>query len=151
MQQQFEILRKSRVLQLKAIEGLTMEQLNTIPTGFKNNIVYNIAYLVVTQQLLCYKLSGLDCLVDDELIENFKKGTTPSYQVSAQEFEKIKNLFLELPEKLATDYSKGIFKNYAAYTTSANVTLNSVEDAIAFNNFHEGIHFGVLLQLKKLV
>lgn len=151
MQQQFEILRKSRVLQLKAIEGLTMEQLNTIPTGFKNNIVYNIAHLVVTQQLLCYKLSGLDCLVDDELIENFKKGTTPSYQVSAQEFEKIKNLFLELPEKLATDYSKGIFKNYAAYTTSANVTLNSVEDAIAFNNFHEGIHFGVLLQLKKLV
>lgn len=151
MQQQFEILRKSRVLQLKAIEGLTMEQLNTIPTGFKNNIVYNIAHLVVTQQLLCYKLSGLDCLVDDDLIENFKKGTTPSYQVSAQEFEKIKNLFLELPEKLATDYSKGIFKNYAAYTTSANVTLNSVEDAIAFNNFHEGIHFGVLLQLKKLV
>lgn len=151
MQQQFEILRKSRVLQLKAIEGLTMEQLNTIPTGFKNNIVYNIAHLVVTQQLLCYKLSGLDCLVDDELIENFKKGTTPSYQVSAQEFEKIKNLFLELPEKLATDYSKGIFKNYAAYTTSANVTLNSIEDAIAFNNFHEGIHFGVLLQLKKLV
>ena len=151
MKQQFEILRKSRLLQLQVIEGLTIVQLNTIPKGFKNNIAYNIAHLVVTQQLLCYRFSGEECLVSNELIDHFKKGTFPSYDFSIAAFEHIKKLFLELPERLMLDYSNGIFKNYTEYTTSVGVTLRSVEDAIAFNNFHEGIHLGVILQLKKLV
>ncbi|MGB5463369.1 MAG: DinB family protein, partial [Aureibaculum sp.] len=30
-------------------------------------------------------------------------------------------------------------------------TLNNIQDAIEFNNFHEGIHLGYILALKKLV
>ncbi len=33
--------------------------------------------------------------------------------------------------------------------TSAGIRLESVEDAIAFNNFHEGIHLGYVMALKK--
>ena len=151
MQFQFETLQKSRILMLKVIEKLTLEQLNTIPKGFHNNIAWNIAHLVVTQQLLCYKLSGLDCHVSDKMIQPFQKGSAPEYSVSQQEFNNIKELLISLPKTLKLDYKKGIFKKYNAYTTSVNVTLNCIEDAIAFNNYHEGIHLGIILQLKKLV
>ncbi|PHS54281.1 MAG: damage-inducible protein DinB [Lutibacter sp.] len=151
MQQHFDTLKKSRQLTLKVINGLTIEQLNKIPEGFKNNIVWNVAHLVVTQQLLCYKLAGLDCLVSDEMIANFQKGTAPTDTISEPEFETIKEQFLQLPTKLKEDYSTNMFKNYSEYKTSVDVTLNSIEDGIIFNLYHEGIHLGIILQLVKFV
>ncbi|WP_372765906.1 DinB family protein [Lutibacter sp.] len=151
MQKQLETLLKTRQLVLKLIENLTTDQLNKIPMGFKNNIAWNIAHLAVTQQLLCYKLSGLNCLVSEEMIADFQKGTAPNYTVSKEEFEMIKEQFLQLPLNLKEDYDKGIFKNYNEYTTSVNITLNSIEDAIMFNTYHEGIHLGIILQLMKFI
>ena len=114
-------------------------------------MAWNIAHLVVTQQLLCYKLSGIDCLVSEELINKFQKGSAPSYMVSIEEFDKIKKQFTDLPIKLKEDFDKDTFKNYNSYTTSVDITLNDINDAISFNNYHEGIHLGVILQLKKFI
>ena len=75
MQKQFEILNATRNNVLKAIEGLTLNQLNTIPKGFKNNIIWNVAHIVVTQQLLCYKLSGLEMVLDSGFVDLFKKNS----------------------------------------------------------------------------
>ena len=151
MQKHFDILIKTRQLLLKITENLSMEQLNKIPQGFKNNIAWNIAHMAVTQQLLCYKLSGLNCLVSDEMIADFQKGTAPNHTISKEEFETIIEQFLRLPLQLEEDYNKGIFKNYSEYKTSVNITLNSVDDAIMFNTYHEGIHLGIILQLMKFV
>lgn len=151
MNKNFETLKKSRILILKVIESLSIDQLNSIPKGFNNNIAWNIAHLVVTQQLLCYKLAGLKCLISEEMITNFQKGTAPIYTISEAEFKEIKALFLELPEKLIADYEKGIFTNYNEYTTSVAITLRNINDALTFNLLHEGIHLGIVLQLKKFV
>ncbi|MDO9275235.1 MAG: DinB family protein [Lutibacter sp.] len=151
MQKHFDILIKTRQLILKITEPLSMEQLNKIPQGFKNNIAWNIAHLAVTQQLLCYKLSGLNCLISEEMIANFQKGTAPNHFIAKEEFEMIKEAFLRLPLQLEEDYNKGIFKNYSEYKTSVDITLNSVEDGIMFNTYHEGIHLGIMLQLMKFV
>ncbi|CAM1342745.1 DinB family protein [Tenacibaculum amylolyticum] len=151
MNTQFDILKKSRELVFKKIEGLTHEQLHKIPEGFKNNIAWNVAHLVVTQQLLHYKLSGLQCLVPDELIEKYRKGTAPTEEMSAEEFEEVKDLLMGLPDTLIEDYNEGIFKTYTEYPTSTGFVLTSIENAIAFNNLHEGIHLGVIMALTKLV
>ena len=66
MQKKFDDLLKTRKFLLKITAHLSNEQLNKIPAPFKNNIAWNLAHLVVTQQLLCYKLSGLKCLVSEE-------------------------------------------------------------------------------------
>lgn len=151
MLKQFDTLLKGRALILKVIDGLSNEQINKIPSGFNNNIAWNVAHLVVTQQILCYKLSGLDCLISEEMITNFKKGSAPNYTVSKKEFETIKKQLLDFPVKLDEAYEAKIFKTYTEYTTSVNVTLASIDDAIDFNLFHEGIHLGIILQLVKFV
>lgn len=151
MDTQFDILRKSRELVLKRIEGLSHEQLHKIPEGFNNNIVWNVAHLVVTQQLLHYKLSGLQCLVPDELIENYRKGTSPSEEMNEEDFEEVKELLAGLPDTLEEDYKEGIFKEYTEYPTSTGFVLSSIDNAIAFNNLHEGIHLGIIMALTKLV
>ena len=151
MNTQFDILKKSRELVLKRIEGLSHEQLHKIPEGFNNNIAWNVAHLVVTQQLLHYKLSGLQCLVPDDLIEKYRKGTSPSEEISAEDFEEVKELLVGLPDTLIEDYNEGIFKEYTEYPTSTGFVLDSIDTAIAFNNLHEGIHLGAIMALTKLV
>jgi|UniRef100_UPI0040489E06 hypothetical protein len=151
MKTQFEILSAARVQVDKVINGLSLEQLHTIPKGFKNNIAWNVAHIVVTQQLLHYKLSGVNCLVPDELINSYRKGTLPSIPFSEEEFDEVKDLLLGLPETFMEDYEAGIFENFESYTTSSGFVLESLETAIAFNNFHEGMHLGIIMALKKLV
>ena len=151
MNKQFEILKKSRALVLKKVDNLSIEQLHTIPKGFKNNIAWNVAHLVVTQQLLNYKLSGLNCLASDELIETHKKGTLPTKTFTEEEFEEVKELLIGLPDTLQEDYEAGIFTEFNAYETSLGFTLDSIETAISFNNLHEGIHLGTIMALTKLV
>ncbi len=151
MKTQFDVLRKSRELVLKEIEGLSIEQLHTIPDGFVNNIAWNVAHLVVTQQLLLYKLSGLDCLCDDNLIENYRKGTKPVGVFTVEEFDEVKELLIGLPNTLEEDFEAGIFVNYTTYPTSTGFVLTSFERAVAFNNFHEGVHYGIIRSIKKMV
>ena len=151
MTNQFNILKTSRKITLKVIENLSLEQLHTIPKGFKNNIIWNLTHLVVTQQLLHYKLSGLECLISKDLIQKYTKGTVPSEKMSVNDFETVKELFLKLPETLEENYNAGVFKEYHTYNTSTGYVLDSIETAVPFNNFHEGLHLGTIMAIKKLV
>jgi len=151
MRIEFDILKKNRRLILEIIGDLDIEQLNRTPDGFGNNVIWNIAHLVVTQQLLCYNLSGLDMVVSDRMVTNFKKGTAPDRKVSKVDFDTYKKLLIELPIQLEMDYKNDIFKKYHEYTTSLNVKIVDIDSAIGFNNYHEGIHLGAILALRKLV
>ena len=130
---------------------MTREHLLKIPEGCRKNIWWNIAHVVVTQQLLLYKLSGAEMKVDLALVDKFKKGTVPDGSATEEEIEKITGFLFATVEWAQQDYEGGLFKKYTEYTTSANVTLRSVEDAIAFNTFHEGLHLGSILALRKMV
>lgn len=151
MNQTLNVNATSRNIIAKILDIHTVEQLNKIPEGFSNNLIWNIAHVVVTQQLLVYKLSGLPMMVSDEIIEKYKKGSKPEHNVTQAEVDEIKSLLFSTIEKTKEDYEKGIFKNYQEYPTSTGFVLKNVEDAIAFNNFHEGLHIGILMSLRKLV
>ena len=56
-----------------------------------------------------------------------------------------------LPDTLEEDFEAGIFENYKEYPTSTGYVLSSIENAISFNNFHEGIHYGIIRALKKCI
>ncbi len=112
---------------------------------------WNVAHLVVTQQLLHYKLSNLDCLCPDELIASYKKGTVPTKNFTEEEFEEVKDLLLGLPDVLQEDFEAGIFENFSAYPTSTGLVLDRIETAIVFNNYHEGIHYGIIRAIKKFL
>lgn len=151
MKEQFNVLRKSRELVLKELEGLTLDEIHKIPEGFKNNIAWNVAHLVVTQQLLHYKLSGLNPLCPDDLIDAHRKGTFPTKTFTEEEFDEVKELLIGLPDTLQEDFEAGIFENYNEYPTSTGFVLSSIENAIPFNNFHEGIHYGIIRSIKKVL
>ena len=133
------------------LEDLSFEQLTKIPENFNNSIFWNIAHILVTQQLLVYEFSGLPKAINDKTIEKFRKGTKATADISLDEIEYVKNLLIPLVEKTKEDYSNGVFKKYTSYHTSVDISLNNIDDALQFNAFHDGIHLGVILSLKKIV
>ena len=149
MQHPLEIARVNRAALSKIIENYSLEQLNTVPKGFNNNLIWNIAHVIVTQQLLMYKLSGLPLQVSDEMVEKYKKGTKTEADVSQEEVDLIKKLLLTTLNQTEKDLKDRIFKNFNEYPTSTGFVLRSIEDALNFNNFHEGIHLGYILALRK--
>lgn len=147
-----EVLPKTRHFFNRIIEKTSVEDLNKIPKGFNNNIIWNIGHVVVTQQLLVYKLSGLPMMVSNTLVERYKKGTKPEGDISQEEINEIKSLLFSTIEKTKEDYIANAFQNYQEYTVSTTGnTLSNVNDALDFVHFHEGMHFGyVLAQLRTL-
>ena len=147
----FDIAIKNRKLLEIFIEKQTLEELNKVPEGFNNNIIWNIAHTIVTQQLLVYKLSGTPMMVSEDMVDAYKKGTKVERDLSQAEVDTVKGLLFSPIEKTKEDYDNQIFQSYNEYTVSTKSTLSNVEEAIDFNNFHEGIHFGYILALRKSI
>ncbi len=151
MKKLFDITLQNRKILYKVLTDTPKETLLKIPKGFRNNIWWNIAHVIVTQQLLVYKFSGLQVRIPEELVGKFKKGTVPDGTATDEEIKMIEGFLFSTVEWTEEDYDAGLFKNYNEYTTSANVTLRNVDDALAFNVFHEGLHLGAILALQKAV
>ena len=73
-----EVTLQNRTLLLKIVKNFSLDQLNTVPKGYRNSIFWNLAHIVVTQQLLVYGLSNIPLLVDDVLVKTYRKGTQTS-------------------------------------------------------------------------
>jgi len=58
---------------------------------------------------------------------------------------------LKLPILFKEDYEAGKFNNYRGYTTLTGIDIHTIEEAIQFNTFHEGIHYGVVKSIQKLI
>ena len=151
MTKQFEINRFSRNVLLALTQDLTAQQYNTIPKGFNNNIAWNLGHILITQQMLTHGLAGVPFTVDTALVATFGKGSTCRTNYNLKEIEAVKDAFLSALEATEKAYKNGIFKNYKTYTTSQGFSLNTIEDGIEFSNFHEGMHLGIIMALKKLV
>ena len=151
MQSAFTHLRQTRKNILNIVNSCSLEQLNSIPHGFNNNLIWNFGHVLVTQQLLCYRLAGLDAAFENKVIDAYRKGSSPKNPVSESTLEFFKNHCFATLDQMEKDYNAAVFQNYKAYPKSFGVTLNNIEEAIQFNTIHEAMHLGTMIALKKLV
>jgi len=150
MEKIFETAFFTRKTLLKIMESRNFENLIRIPAGFNNSIFWNIAHLLVTQQLLCYKLSGLDLMIDEDMVSRYGKGAVATAEVPIEDIEYVKNNLLKTTTKLKEDYTKDSFKQFKPYMTSTGIELLDIDDALKFSGFHDGIHLGIVLSLMKI-
>lgn len=151
MEKLFKTALFTRSSLLKIMEKRSYEELVKIPENFNNSIFWNIAHLLVTQQLLYYKLSGLEIKISEEMVRKYGKGSKATEDVDTSDIQYVKDHLLRLTKETELDYDKGLFKDFNAYMTSTGIELKSIEDAISFGAFHDGIHLGIVLSLMKIV
>jgi hypothetical protein len=151
MRKQLETYKATRQFLLKTINDLSVEELNKIPSGFNNNIIWNMAHLVASQQGVCYKRAGLDLVVEEAYFQAYKPDTKPQGLAEPAEIELTKNLLISTIEQFEIDYNHQLFSRYPSWITRYGVELSSIDDALTFLPFHEGIHFGYIMALKRVI
>ncbi|MEO6718949.1 MAG: DinB family protein [Ferruginibacter sp.] len=148
---QIEILKKTRKYLLDLINELTIEELNEIPVGFNNNIIWNLGHMLASQQGVCYKRAGLNLVIDEKYFLDYKPETKPDHFIDAEQADKIKGLFLPAIDQLEEDYNNNVFANYPPWTNRYGVEHKNIDDTINFLLFHEGLHLGYIMALKRIV
>lgn len=151
MEYHFEILRATRKNILGILNSSTLEELNRIPKGFSNNLIWNATHIVVTQQLLVYGLAGLQLSISPDMVTGFRKGTKPAGDVDQDHVDLIKGLLESIPDKTQSDLKNGVFTKSKEYMTSYGIGVSRVEEAIPFNNSHEALHLGYMMAIRKAI
>lgn len=151
MNKQIESYRATRKFLLNIVKGLSIEELNKVPEGFNNNIIWNMSHLVASQQGVCYKRAGLKLIVDENFFEAYKQDTKPGPFIGENEVEQTKELLLSTIDQFETDYKSNLFAHYPAWVTRYGVELRSIDDALTFLPFHEGLHLGYIMALKRVI
>lgn len=127
------------------VSDLPEDSLNAIPDGFSNNIGWNFAHVIATQQLLTNYLADIPFAVPRSFIEAYRKGTKPEAFISKEELKS----FLEYSDlslaALREGIENGSYRHFTPYTTSYGVQLNTLEEALRFVPIHEAMHLGMCM------
>jgi hypothetical protein len=153
MSTDLELMRISRNNVKELISDLTQEQLNKIPDGFNNNLIWNIGHLISTTELLIYGLTGIEEKLDNDVIKKYRKGTAPAGVVDEAEITVLLEKLEAQVDELEEDLDSDLFTNtsFQKYPTSFGYTLTNVHEAVQFNSMHEALHLGYMMAMKKNV
>ena len=153
MTKQFDILRMYRAGLLNIVKDLPIEMLNEIPKGFNNNLIWNLGHVLVTQQMLCYRLPQLPMALalEEDFIKRYVRGTKPETFIEEVEINFITEALMKTLETMENEHQQGFFNDYKPFNLRANLELTTVNDAFLFNLSHEALHYGAAIALKKIL
>lgn len=142
--------RIARSYMRQRIEGLSNEQLLLVPTGAENNILWNVGHVVLSHFRLVYRPAGAAVPLPESWNEWFLPGTSPAgWGNCGPDVSEVMDQFESQFDRIAADHTKGLFSAYKAFELKSGSRLNTVEEAMAFNLMHEGIHIGAIIALKQ--
>ena len=87
-------------------------------------------------------------LTEDE-VAGYRKGSQVTGDVDQEAVDLLRKQLFSLLDKTRADYNKGLFSRYKEYTVTTGTTLTEVDEAIEFNNFHEGLRLGYVMAIKR--
>lgn len=136
------------------IASFPAECTDTVPPGWKNNARWHAGHLVVTPRLLTLGLMREAMDLPDEYCAWFAKGTSPSDwlaggvppvgQLTAEIVPTAEKVFRLFGSRMHAAFPE-------PYTTSAGVVLRSPAEALNFSLFHDGVHLGMLMALRRAI
>ncbi len=150
MQSVFQTFKQNRKNILALLGEHTLGQVNTIPQGFNNNLLWNAGHLLLSHQFLLYHFSGLP-MPDyvQALGPKYGPGTIPDGKASQAEFDLITGHLNSSTQQFIDDYNDGRFKTFKEYTSEYfGITMQTIEEAIQFTIYHEAFHFGFMSAIK---
>ncbi|HWK98382.1 MAG TPA: DinB family protein [Parapedobacter sp.] len=148
----FEYIRQTRITFTQLIAGLSIDEINTIPEGFRNNIGWNFGHIVVSTQGLCYRRTNVSPDREIPFLASYAKGTVPTNWIGTEELTLLKSQALETILQIEQDYKNGVFATITPYATATyGLEMNTIEEVLTVTLAHDNLHLGYATALSKAV
>ena len=133
---------------LVAVERVNEDEADIIPEGFRNNIRWNLGHIYLDQYLWIQHLTKEPIILPNHFNEWFGYGTSPEdWGEDVPKLDYLKRLLAVQPFMIRDLYGERLEEEFAVTESG----MFSVEQVLIRTIFHEGIHLGNIIALKKLV
>jgi uncharacterized damage-inducible protein DinB len=140
---------------LKLMDGVTEEIADRIPEGFRNSIRWNLGHIYVVLERFAFQYLGLPLHLPKGFKEQFEFGTSPlnnPVSVPVPTLQELETLLKEQQERIRDVLAHRLQEKIVPpYTTSSGMTLETPEQFLSFNLYHEGMHLNVIKLYKSLL
>lgn len=152
MNKKIEQIKNVRNFLLDQTRDLTTKQVNDIPAGFNNNVIWNLAHVISAQQGVCYVRAGLPIVVDDKYFSPFRPSKKPEHFIDDTEVAIIKKLLITTIRRFEQDLEENLFVRYSPWLARPyGIEVSDINDAMDFLIYHEGLHAGYIMAMKHLL
>ncbi len=152
---EFMWMKTLRGFTLGIIKDLSHEQLLTIPTGFNNNILWQIGHLLYEQYQFFYGFTGQPLPLPEGGAEAYKalfdNGTSPKTWETPPDVAGILAEFASISDTIIADANAGKFDGFQGRELRPGLLLNDINHLAAFHCVHEGMHMGAIKAIKAFV
>lgn len=134
------LLEDKRARLLALTTNLSVEQYNSIPDGFNNNIIWNMGHTLAVAENYLYSKNGLPRPAHVISLAEYERGTRPILPLSAYQIDQIRTLLAE-PVNFSVEIG-----DQQAKSNDAAVFMIS-EKSVNFVLFHDDYHYNSILAI----
>lgn len=143
----FEQLRDFRNELLSVVEGTSEQEAELIPEEFNNNIRWNLGHIYLDQYLWIQSLTKED---DQSFPPSFNQwfgfGTRPEdFTKDTPSFTSLLELLRQQPTEIMEKYGHRLEEEFPP----TEMGMHTIEQVLVRTIFHEGLHLGAILAMKK--
>lgn len=140
---------------LTAAEGVTEEMADLIPQGYRNSIRWQLGHVYVVCERFAFQYIGIPLHMPDGFKGWFENGTSPldsPNTIPYPSLQELKILLIDQQERIRESLKDRMHtKIVPSYTTSGGMTMETPEEFLSFDLYHEGLHTSVIKMYKKLL
>lgn len=133
------------------LDATTDEMATVIPNGFKNNILWNLGHIYVSQDQLLYSFLGEQHTVPTHYVNLFRMNTSPAdWTGGIPSLAELRVSLETQPERLIETFTGRLYERLEKpFKLGPENEFTTLAEMICFANFHEGIHQGVINSIKR--
>ncbi|MCA1321416.1 DinB family protein [Bacillus tianshenii] len=135
---------------LKMMETTSEELADHMPSGFRNSIRWNAGHIFLTQNTLMYSFGGGDHHVPEHYFSLFEMNTSPlDWKSDPPSISELKVRLSIQPDRIRREFSGKLDEKIIRPFQIGDYRLETLAEVLAFANWHEGLHQGVINGLKR--
>ncbi|WP_088103109.1 DinB family protein [Halalkalibacter urbisdiaboli] len=142
--------RESTINYVKDMEEAASE---LVPDKLNNNVKWNLGHIYVVGEKFLFHLTGEETKIPSNYPTFFKTGTSPAnWKMNPPFLEELLDVLSEQMIRMNLALSGRMDEKVKEpYTTSTGFELTTVKELVSFCLYHEGMHFGAIKNISKLV
>lgn len=142
----FTLLKTVRAGTLQTVEQISKKYANdidTLPEGYNNNLRWHLGHIVTIMDQLGNLPAGEKSMLPPEYSASFANGTSPDdWNDETPSLEEITTALKEQPEQLQERFAGRLADPLPQVFSLSGVDFDTVGSLLAFNYYHEGMHYG---------